>query len=494
MARLDQFRDELGDVVAALKTNVRAINGIDRSLATTSAKLAATINPIATLTEAFRRQEAVSLQALSIGSSYNRFLAANTESIKGLKTSTIDLMEVMMTGFVQGLRGMSRDTLELADEMVMTGQNTGALTQAMAAMRFLTGNSVEVTSNLSKTLKTTQKDTGVSFEKLSNALSNLQSALFEASIYGSDAVEGLAKIGTTLTGSLASAPGADRAISTLIQALKPLNIAQQSLLGIQGFAERALNNDLSQAQINQEILTASKRLDKMLGTNDRQRQALSEAIGSQQVAAILRLGGMIENQINLSDKERADQATQLRTMREFEKKKMKFFTDLAPEIHSTVVKFLPALVALSTGFEATKFGTGQIGYGRRQLEAGKGVRGAARLAAGGLAVLGGPVGIIAGLAMAFGPTLLEAIQGGSDPEKKVAALAEEEARARRKASSSQDMNDYSTLVNIVSDVNRQALQRADSRQLTRAIEMLTEKIADLKPTQQSNAPVNQTKR
>ena len=95
--------------------------------------------------------------------------------------------------------------------------------------------------------------------------------------------------------------------------------------------------------------------------------------------------------------------------------------------------------------------------------------------------------------MTLGPSLWDAIKGGSDPEKKAAALAEEEARERRKLPQSRDMNDYSTLVNIVSEVNRQALQRADSQQLTRAIEMLTQKIEELKPTQQNNAPSPQTK-
>ena len=486
-------RQELRDVVTALKTNVRAINGLDRSLATMTAKVASQINPIVTLTDAFRRQEKISLQALSIGTTYNQFLAANTESIKGLKSSNVDLMEIMVSAFAQGLRRMSRDTLELADEMNLTGQNTESLIKAMATMRFLTGNSIDATSNLAKTIRTTQEATGVSFEKLAQSVTNLQTELFNISLFGPQAVEGLSKIGTTLTGSLASVPGSQRAIAILLKTLEPLNIAQQSLLGIKGFAEKALNNDLSEAQINQEILNASKNLQSMLGQDNLTRQVLSEKIGSAQVNSILKLGSMIQNQMNLTDAERGEQSKQLETMREFEIAKTKFFTDLAPEIHSTIVRFLPLIVGVPAAFEATKAGAQLMGSAKADRAASKGLRGILK-GIGGLGLLaGGPIGIIAGLGMTFGPSLLDAIKGGSDPEKKAAALAEEEARERRKLPQSRDMNDYSTLVNIVSEVNRQALQRADSQQLTRAIEMLTQKIEELKPTQQNNAPSPQTK-
>jgi hypothetical protein len=460
-------------LVNALQANVTAVKSLRTSFLQQASMLGGFFNPLQTLGQAFNRSEKLQLQSLAAGTSYNRFLTSNTKALEGLQSSNLSLSEVLMSGFTQGLRNSSRETMKLIDEMVITGQNTEGLMRGLGSLRFLTGNSINATSNLSKTILDTNRESGITASQLIDAMNSFQAALFDASIYGETAVQGLAELGVVLQGGLAGAPGAQQAINTLLGMQDSLNIAQQEQLGVRVLFDEIRQNGFSQDRHLGMIVQANNRLESLMGDDPMVRSSISRAFGSNQVRSLSLIAQGIQNFEGLSEEQKKDQLENFESMRSFEESKMKFFNDYAPGIYTNITKFLPIIAGLQAG--------GQFIAAGRALEA-------RNLAGLGKAtkLLGflGPIGV----GLSFMPEVVGYLKGILGNTQPPAELAQQQLRARR----TQDATTFGTLAQIAANAIQQSGQSGDPARLNVTLTRLTDILSNIEKRLGDPAPSKQT--
>jgi hypothetical protein len=362
------------ELTRALEANVQAIRNMQTSFVKMGSQLGGFFNPLQVMGDGFRKQEAIQLKALAAGTTANKFLESNTQAMAGLQSSNLSLRKFMIGGFTQGLRDVSDSTIALADEMIITGQNTDALATNLGFVRFATGNSVMATANLSQTILQTSKANGVSSEKLVESLNSLRGVMTNVSIFGDRAVGTFAELGTALTGRLQGVQGSQDAITGLLNLLSdPLKIASQELLGLRGLSEDLIAGRISQDKAMSQIAQAARGLQT--GSGDPMVVAqLRQALGGPLVNSLNLVGKGIDNFEGLSEAQMKQRADNFKTMKAFEQRKEQFFTQFAPEIHQSIVRNLPLLAA------------GQAGLGL--IQAGRDMRFAA---AGRIGAAGGSV-------------------------------------------------------------------------------------------------------
>jgi len=336
---LVELTRELGRTVTAIK---QLVNGVE----SLKEQLPRQFSPIQNLTSVFEESEKLQLQALAAGTTYGKFLDANTQSMKGLISSNQSLTRFMLTGFSRGLRDVSDETMKLADVMNITGEDTDQLATTFGDLRFITGDSINTTRSLAKTIMDTTKETGVSRGQLVQALNSFQDVLFQTSLYGENAVAGLAELSLTLKGGLAGAQGADRAINSLLGMQDSLNVAQQSQLGLREFFDDIRQNGFNADRHLQMLIDASDNLNKMMGQDPMTRSSISRAFGETEVRSLTLIGDRLKNSAKTGEEMKATAEDNLNSMKVFEERKRAFFEKLAPDIHSTITRVLP-LLALS---------------------------------------------------------------------------------------------------------------------------------------------------
>tara|TARA_R100001460_G_scaffold12725_3_gene29055 strand:+ start:6730 stop:8151 length:1422 start_codon:yes stop_codon:yes gene_type:complete len=419
-------------LIDALNKNVQALQGMNRSFNVYQSKLTNFFNPIDMLADVFRQTESNQVKALQLGTTANKFQQANTLALDKLQSSNVSLQKFMITSFGMGLRRLSDETINLADELIITGQDTNGLSRAMGALRLLTGNSIESTASLSKTILDTSKETGVSTGELINALNQFQGALFEASLYGETAVQGLAELGTTLQGGLAGAPGATQAINTLIGMQDALNLVQQEQLGLRGFFDDIRTNGFDQDRHLQMIVNANERLQSMMGDDAITRTAIANQFGSAQVRALGIVAQGILSMEGLSEDQKKTQAKNLESMQAFEERKRKFFNVIAPKQYELLVATLPALAA---GAAAGQLSRGIFGGGL----------------GGGLGRLLGNILPVAGAGFAvytFFPEIVSLLKGINNNTDATAEEARKKLQERRQANITIG-KDFDSTLNII---------------------------------------------
>jgi hypothetical protein len=466
-----ELSNQLGRTVTQLKQLSAGIESLKR-------QLPRQFDPIMNLTSVFQESEKIQKQALAAGTTYGKFLEANTESMKGLMSSNQAMTRFMLTGFTRGLRDVSDETMALADVMNITGEDTGALAKTFGQVRLLTGNSINATSNLAKTIVDTTRDSGVSRGQLVQALDSFSQSLFDASIYGEQAVGGLAELGVTLKGGLAGAAGADKAINTLLGMQDSLNVAQQEQLGLRQFFDEIRANGFNADRHLGMLVQAGERLNDLMGEDPMRRSAISKAFGNQQVRSLMLISDGIQNFEGTSEDMKATQEESLQSMKAFEERKRKFFEVLAPELHGVITRVLPMLAAgqvlgqgiTAVGAARTANRVQRMGAARTAFRGalGQGLsRSAARTAAStamksvagfgfrrgiGTAIAGfagGPIGL--GLAaLTFVPDLVNLMSDVKDNTAKTAEVAEKELQ-ERKAQLASDQQRLSTLAAMGKD-------------------------------------------
>tara|TARA_R100001443_G_scaffold37897_1_gene51469 strand:- start:13448 stop:15055 length:1608 start_codon:yes stop_codon:yes gene_type:complete len=478
------------ELLKAARKQVDAVRMLERGINGLSKSLSRQFAPIDNLSQSFRDSEEIQLQALQAGTTYSKFLAANTDAMKGLMSSNTSMTKFMLTGFTRGLRDVSEETMALADVMNITGEDTGALAKSFGQVRLLTGNSVDVTRNLAKTIEDTTQQSGVSRGQLIQALDSFSQNLFQASLYGEDAVGNLAELGVVLKGGLAGAPGAERAINVLLGMQNSLNIAQQEQLGLRQFFEDSRKGTLNIESALQQLRDAGERFNKQAGNNDINREALARAIGGEQVRALLMVTGMLEKDTSTAEEMRATQEDQLKSMRAFEEKKKQFFETFAPEIHSFITQYLPLIAAGQGAMQVGRLGMalpGALAAGKarnaravlsnpqafgamRAALAGGASKTGARLAAlrvGGsfaagrigaslaASLAGGPIGIGIGILSVGLPLIISAMNKTADNTEVSAKAAEKELSEKRSRLIAQQQN-----VTSMAEMGRSILDQA----------------------------------
>jgi len=460
------------DLIDALKANVQALKGATRSFETYQGKLANFFNPIDMLADVFRQTESNQVKALQLGTTANKFQQANTLALEKLQSSNVSLQKFMITSFGMGLRQLSDETVKLADELIITGQDTAGLSRAMGSLRLLTGNSIESTASLSKTIVDTSRETGVSTGALIDALNQFQGALFEASLYGETAVQGLAELGTTLQGGLAGAPGATQAINTLLGMQDALNLVQQEQLGLRDFFDDIRTNGFDQDRHLQMLVNANDRLQSMMGDDAITRTAIANQFGSAQVRSLGIVAQGILNMQGLSEDQKKTQEENLESMRSFEEQKRKFFNVIAPKQYELLVTTLPALA---------------LGVGAMQLS--KGIFGGG-LMKGGLGGLIGSILPVAGAGLAvynFFPEIVKLLKGIDENTDTAAEEAKKKLEERRQANLSIGRN-FDSTVNIIEALLAKSGMMGDVNVVAPLMRQMIEqqKIANNRPAPLSN--------
>ena len=467
------------DLVKALERNVMAVKSLRVGFLEYASKLGGFFNPLQTMGEGFRRQESIQLKALAAGTTANKFLNSNTQALTGLQSSNLALREFMIGGFTQGLRGLSESTIALADEMIITGQNTDVLASQLGFVRFVTGNSVKTTSQLSQTILQTSRDNGVSSQKLIESLDSLRGIMTNVSIFGTEAVGSFAELGTALSGRLQGVQGSQEAITGVLRLLSdPLQIAGQELLGLTGLSQDLIAGRVSQDQALRQLAQASQDVMGRMSGDPILVATMQRAFGGPVVNQLRLVGQGIENFEGLAESEKKDRLANFKTMRNFEQKKMDFFNVLGPEIHSVITQTLPLLAVGQAGTQLIQTGRDLAISNRAGL--GKFVKSIGRFTA----VLG-PLGV----GISLFPEILKGIQGIFKNSEEPAELARQQLRASRTT----DATTFGTLAKIAVNAVQQSGQVGDNAKMIVVMTRLTDVINRLESKIGVDPPEPQTK-
>jgi hypothetical protein len=463
-------------LIDALKSNVDAVRNLNTSYVKLGAQLGGFFNPLQVMTEAFQRQEKFQLKALAAGTTANQFIDANTRAVKGLQSSTLALREFMLTGFTQGLRDVSDSTMLLADEMIMTGQNTDALVTSLGFVRFATGNSVMATAKLSDSILKSVEDNGITSEKLVESLNSLRGVMTNVSIFGDRAVGTFAELGTALTGRLQGVQGSQDAITGILNLLSdPLQIAAQELLGLRGLSNSLIEGRISQDQAMSQIAQAARALQLDSG-DPLVTAARRAALGGPLVNSLNLLGKGIENFEGLSEAERKQREDNFKTMRNFEQRKMDFFSKLAPAIHESIVNYLPVIAMTQAGFGAIQAGRDlRFAAGGRVRAAGGVVDPTSRfmnMAATGMKRLGLALPLIG-----IGYELYNVVKGIFKNSEAPAELAKQQLRANQA-----NANSLATIGTVVQQLLSQYGVGNDGAMLNRTMQTVALRMEEVRDT------------
>lgn len=331
----------------------RAMDDNKNSFQSLSEGLLSNTNVVSKLTTVLKKSEQLQLQSLAQGTTYQKFVDANTKAIHGSMATQQEMTEALLTGFSQGLRNNTDELNSLLDEMIITGQNTKAMTLVMSNFGSVTGDSLDAQRKLVKVTDKVGKTYGISSERLGQSMASLQSQLEDFSIYGQESTDSLAAIKTSLVGMTGGKPAAERNIDILLKMSDSLNISQQSQLGLLGFSKELRDGTLSAEKARSILIKAGDNLRDQLKGSDEQAQALSEVYGRQQTNALLNLSNLLKKDFKLTDEMKKSAEDDRKSLADRQRSIDKWYQSYAPEIHGMIVNKLPLLIA---GAAAARFG------------------------------------------------------------------------------------------------------------------------------------------
>lgn len=346
------------------------------------------------------------------------------------------MVSFLVGGFSRGLRNLNRSTVDLADDMHLTGQNTDALVGVMGGLTLLTKKSNDSQGKLSKSIIKNTANYGVNAVSMIQALNAVNDSLEQSIIYGDAAVTSFAETAVTLKAAMAGAEGSDKAIATFLSMAKAIDIGVQTQLGIVDI----MTDIRSGNKVNlSEIVAASIKLEKKLGDNHFSLEAITAQYGERYVQSLLMLGRGITKGNELTDEMKAEANAAASTLAAQKAKVDDFYNQLAPGQYNAILKYLPeiaigiaALPAVmgAAGLAKNAFinaGQGRAGGAGFAPLAKSGLLGKLGKAVGMFGMFAGPVGI--GLtALTMGIPLITNYLKGSNRANQVTAEATEELR------------------------------------------------------------------
>ena len=453
-------RQAAQDLSKALSISTRAADSLKISVVSLQASLVQNVDFVHKLTQAVQMQEKLQLKSNAIGLNFNKFMSKNSEKLEKF-AMLFEGRQFMLDAFDAGLRRVSDGVVDLADDMIKSGQDTNALTRAMVGFGLVTDQNIEVQESLARTTKETTKNYLVSNERLLEGLLSFQDQLEEFRIYGPETVGKFAELSTVLMGLAGGSEPAKKQIGIFLQMLDGMNLQQQHLLGLTGVVEDIYSGGVTQKTLD-DIVKASDMITQQLGSNRIAAAHIAEVYGRPQIGAIQMLGGLIKT--NNKDikglKELSDKESE--TLRSRQAQIDNFYNQYAPEIHRAVTYWLPlintALVAV-VGVMGIKV----AGNALKRLAA-EGSGRASGLLSGGTVRAAGAIGAIAARGAAFigGPISIAAMVGygiwqlvdlmGSSNDKDDASLKEQ----KKQTELLKEQNDPSNMDNRLSAAARVA--------------------------------------
>ena len=331
-------------------SNTTALEGLSKALKDAAKKVtggvANFLNPVNRFVSVMKKSEELQLKSLAVGTTYAKFTAANTKALEGTMATQQEMTDFLVTGFSRGLRGASDSTIKLADEMILTGQNTTGLISAMATLRSTTNNSSKVGGMLSKSILKNSKDYGATAETMIDALNSVKSSLEMAAIHGDKAVGAYSEFTTDMVAAMGGSEDAKKNVQTFLTMAGALEVQKQALFGITDEMKslRKGNN------ISNIILEKLVAFDEKLGKGQIRRESMINQIGKKESLAALGMLRALQKQNELSAEEKKTQQDNLESIASKKRIVDRFYEQLAPDQYNLLLTYLPAIATgVATG-------------------------------------------------------------------------------------------------------------------------------------------------
>ena len=337
----------IGSNTAGLRDLTRVIEKNRDAFASVSNKIVDSFNSVGRLTEVISRSETLQLRALSLGTTYSKFVANNTKALEDTKSSTMDMTEALMGAYSLGLRRNTQELDSLIDTMEFLGQDSSILAGAMADVSLYTKESKSVQKNLIQSLENTTKDYGVATDTLVKGLNSLSKHMAKFSIYGEETVGRLGELKTAILGRTGGK--GDELANTFIDALDLTNIQQQAVLGIEDTVKSFWSGD-SMDKVLETLTKDTLNLDRnRLSDDKRTRGYQVKQYGPEIVQALLNLQVYTKDYNKLTSQEKKDNEAYRDTLKNKSVYVDKFYQTYAPEMHGAITRVLPAYFAMKAG-------------------------------------------------------------------------------------------------------------------------------------------------
>lgn len=346
---LDRLTDTTGMANRLRKNVVASLKGVQSSFENF-------INPVTRLQDSIRRMDKTNREALKLGVTNQKLadsLSKNTNALSRNNVSYEKLQNSFIDAFGKGVREQTESMTELAEEMIATGQNTGALNSLNSELIKFTGNNSKVLDNASKVNKDVSDKYGVSNEKLIQTVNNLAEVMEQASFFGSTAVDSLQTVGQELAGMVGGTAN-DPAIRTLLGLATGgiSNVAAASITGARGVRSNLAAGGGATTQDFMAILENISRIAEESGGGEfgLDIAAARTQMSKNQVAQLVNLNRLMKNNFELDKEVKATQDERMNNVQNLEERAKNFYD-------RTAVQMLAVLGSINTQL----LFTGQMG-------------------------------------------------------------------------------------------------------------------------------------
>lgn len=346
---LERLNDTTGIANRLRKNVVASLKGVRSSFENF-------VNPVTRLQDSIRRMDKTNREALKLGVTNQKLadsISKNTDVLSRNNVSYEKLQNSFIDAFGKGVREQTESMTELAEEMIATGQNTGALNSLNSELIKFTGNNSKVLDNASKVNKDVSDKYGVSNEKLIQTVNNLAEVMEQASFFGSNAVDSLQTVGQEIAGMVGGTAN-DPAIRTLLGLATGgiSNVAAASITGARGVRSSLAAGGGATTQDFMAILENVSRIAEESGGGEfgLDIAAARTQLSKNQVAQLVNLNRLMKNNFELDKEVKATQDERMNNVQNLEERAKNFYD-------RTAVQMLAVLGSINTQL----LFTGQMG-------------------------------------------------------------------------------------------------------------------------------------
>lgn len=383
------LREEIARMVRSGGISQRLMGANNRALADVGNNLLNQTKTVPLMTQALMRVEKSQLKSLSLGTTYNKFLKDNTESLKNSKIGFAETAKALLDNFDSGVRVNTGSVMKLTERMIATGQDAKSLNSLNSQLISLTGRNNDVLEDVNNANMDIADKYQISNTRLIDSLMQMTEVLDSASFFGSESVKGLSNLVSEIQGKVGV--GMTGQIQTTLKTLMPSldALSRGGLLG-----SEKLSKDLASGQASLSDLTPV--LNKVLQVRDNalreedpnvalQRARAQLNLSEKQFNSMVQLGINLKEGIKADDSERLKEEQRFSTLRTAQQKANNFFDTMAPLMYAQLVRI--AQPALQAGQLANAGGLlGSLIPGKKGGKMGMMKGGLGGLAAAGLAM------------------------------------------------------------------------------------------------------------
>jgi len=328
-------------------------------------KIASNIDFIGKFTDATTKLSRIEQQSAGNFIKLTGFLEENSERLDSFSVSYNKSTQFMIDAWQEGVRSNNIAMDSLADDLLITGQDTRSLINAMQLLTTFIDEDSEAVSDLMRVTRDTSKKYGITSDKLLEGIVSLGTQLESFTIYGPQAVGNLAKLGVLLEGATVGKQEARKQIGVLLSMGDAMEITKQEMLGLKGlFTEVRDGSEIGDRHL-QMIVDASEDIRQRLSDQPMQAQVLAETIGRPQIQSLLALGELLKKNNQTTDELKASADDQRATLAARQESVDRFYDQWAPEMLDLTKKFFHTALAI----KAIQMGMalkGRLGAGLRE--------------------------------------------------------------------------------------------------------------------------------